>query len=256
MNLNINDIIKEYDDGKSPQEIADKYKTYSNKIRRIIKKYRPLRGRSEANRIALESGRKVHPTKGKTLSEEHKKKISETAAENWANISDEKYEKYVAKCRERWDNMSSDDKRKFNEAAHEAIRQSAKDGSKLERFIADELRKLGTSIIQHKTGLIANDKLEVDIYMPDITTCIEIDGPSHFFPIWGHDHLAKQIKADVQKAGLLLNAGYVIIRIKCISSHLSEKIKRDVIGKLLPILTAVRANKPKNQLDRFIEIEV
>jgi very-short-patch-repair endonuclease len=256
MKLDSNAIVKEYNEGKSPQELAEKYGTYSNKIRRILKKYVELRGRSEANKIAIESGRKEHPTKGKKLTEAHKTKISEAAANNWANISEEKYENYVLGCKERWNNMSSDEKQKLNDLAHDAIRLSAKEGSKLERFVVEQLKQLGTSVVTHKTGLIPNDKLEVDIYLPDIATCLEIDGPSHFFPIWGQEHLNKQIKADVQKAGLLLSAGFVLVRIKCLSNHLSEKTKRELIASLIPILTNIKNNRPKDSIDRFIEIEV
>lgn len=256
MHLNPIQIIDDYNNGMSPQEIADKFGTYPNKIRRIIKQHMPLRGRSEANKLALTRGRKTHPTKGKSLSKEHKEKISETIAKQWEEMSEEKYEKFVDGCRERWNNMSSEERQEFNKSAHEAIRKSAEFGSKLEHFVVEQLRLTGLQILTHKTGLIPNEKLEVDIYIPEISTCIEIDGPSHFFPIWGQDHLNKQIKADIQKAGLLLNAGYVVIRVKCTANHLSEKIKRDLINQLIPKLLVIKKKRPVNQFDRFIELEV
>lgn len=58
--MNVNDVVNEYVNGKSPQEIAEKYGTYSNKIRRILKKHVQLRSRSDANKQALDSGRKEH----------------------------------------------------------------------------------------------------------------------------------------------------------------------------------------------------
>lgn len=254
--MNVNDVVNEYVNGKSPQEIAEKYGTYSNKIRRILKKHVQLRSRSDANKQALDSGRKEHPTKGKTLSTEHKVKLSEASAKNWRELSDEKRTEYSDKCRERWNNMSEDDRKKMQELAHEAVRLSAKDGSKLERFVVEGLRSEKIVVVTHKTGLIVNDNLEVDIFLPDYAVVIEIDGPSHFFPIWGADKLAKQIKADTQKAGLLLNAGFVMIRIKCVSSYISEKIKRDIIFSLLDVLNKVKKNRPTDPIDRFIEIEV
>ncbi len=256
MQLNEVKILDDYNNGMSPQEIADRHGTYANKIRRIVKKYVPVRGRSEANKLALERGTKKHPTKGKTLSKEHKEKISETIAQQWNEMSEEKYEKYVDGCRERWNNMSVEDKQRLNEAANEGIRKSAELGSKLEHYVVEQIKLTGLSIDQHKKGLIPNDKLEVDIFLPDIATCIEIDGPSHFFPIWGQDHLNKQIKADIQKAGLLLNAGFVLIRVKCTANHISEKVKRDLINQLVPKLLMIKKKRPVNQLERFIELEV
>lgn len=256
MSLNEVKIIEDYNSGQSPQEIADKYGSYPNKIRRIIKKYQPLRGRSEANSNALTRGRKPHPTQGKKLSADHKVKISETISKKWEEMSEEKYEKYVDGCKDRWNNMSSDEKQKLNDAAHEAIRKSAENGSKLEHYVVEQLKLTGLNILTHASNLIPNDKLEVDIFIPELTMCIEIDGPSHFFPIWGQDHLNKQIKADIQKAGLLLNAGYVLIRIKCTANYLSEKVKRNLINQLIPKLLMVKKKRPANQLDRFIELEV
>lgn len=256
MSLNEVQILDDYSRGFSPQEIATKFGTYANKIRRILKKHVNLRSRGEANSIALRRGRKTHPTKGKKLSAEHKEKISNTIAQKWEDMSEEKYEKYVEGCKKRWNEMTDDEKQKFNEAAHDAIRLTAKEGSKLEKFVAEQVALTGLQVSVHRTGLISNEKLEVDIMLPDIATVIEIDGPSHFFPIWGQEHLNKQIKADIQKAGLLLNAGYVVIRIKCLSSHISEKLKRELLEKLLPVLLTVKKKRPVNQLERFIELEV
>ena len=43
---------------------------------------------------------------------------------------------------------------------------------------------------------------------------IEIDGPSHFLPVWGEDALKKNISYDQKKQGLILGRGLTLIRIK------------------------------------------
>ena len=54
----------------------------------------------------------------------------------------------------------------------------------------------------HKKGIVPNSNLEVDIYLPEMGAAIEIDGPSHFLPIWGEEALSKTIKSDNEKNGL------------------------------------------------------
>jgi intein-encoded DNA endonuclease-like protein len=63
------DIIKLYNSGNySTYELAEKFETYPNKIRRILRKNGiPLRSKSAAQKNALKKGRASHPTKGKTI---------------------------------------------------------------------------------------------------------------------------------------------------------------------------------------------
>ena len=43
---------------------------------------------------------------------------------------------------------------------------------------------------------------------------IEVDGPSHFAPVWGEQSLQRNIEYDKKKTGLILGKGYKLIRIK------------------------------------------
>ena len=56
-----------------------------------------------------------------------------------------------------------------------------------------------------------NENLEIDLFIPALKTAIEIDGPAHFLPIWGQQSLERHIRADAQKAGLLINRGFVVL---------------------------------------------
>jgi very-short-patch-repair endonuclease len=91
------------------------------------------------------------------------------------------------------------------EAATESIRKAGKEGSKLENFLLRKITDAGFKVDFHKKNLIPNEKLEIDLYVPECKTIIEIDGPSHFLPVWGDEKLQKQIKADLQKSGLILS---------------------------------------------------
>ena len=93
------------------------------------------------------------------------------------------------------------------------------------------------------------------MYIPSLKTIIEIDGPSHFLPIWGEEKLQKQIKSDDQKTGLVLSKGFVVLRVKNMLDFVSlaskEKLIKDVTEQLKII-----ANKFPAKSKRFIEIEL
>ena len=64
-NINEADVLKLYDENLSTYEIAEKYDTYPNKIRRIlIKNGKKPRTKSEAQKAAIATGKSVHPTEG------------------------------------------------------------------------------------------------------------------------------------------------------------------------------------------------
>jgi very-short-patch-repair endonuclease len=256
MQLPIDKIIEMFNNNKSTYEIAEYFKTYPNKIRRLLKKAGvQTRNHAEAQSSALKSGRTTHPTKGKPRTEKTKNAIGEKVYVYWKNLDQKKKEKWVEKCRERWNHLDAAAKEKIYINAGEGIRKAAKEGSILEKFLLNFLREAGYDVIFHKTGLVINDKLEVDLFCPALKTVIEIDGPSHFLPIWGEDKLKQVINADSHKSGLLLAEGYVIIRIKYMVKKLSQKRKRDLGNNILTILNEINNNFPKLE-NRFIEIEV
>ena len=250
-------ILKMYnDEDKSTYEIAEALDTYPNRIRRsLLKLGVELKSKSVAQKNALKSGRHVHPTKGKKHSQETKNKISESIYQYWSELSEEDYEKRVEKSRDQWNNMSEAEKDRFHKSAQEGIRKASKEGSKIERYVMESLRADGYQVIFHKKGLIMDQNLELDLFIPELNTAIEIDGPTHFFPIWGEDSLKRHQAADAHKAGLLLRGGYVLIRVKNITKTLTNKHKRDLYAVLVPVLEAIKKEFPPKG-KRFMELEV
>jgi very-short-patch-repair endonuclease len=254
--LDINDILDMYDKDASTYVIAEKYNTYPNKIRRLLIKYgRKLNDRSTAQKKALETGRIEHPTKGKKRSDSTKEKISESVYKKWQTMSDQDKQSRIDKAKEQWNNMSELERESLRKSAAEAVRKASKEGSKMENFLLDKLTMAGYDVIFHKTGLIPSENLEIDLFLPALNVAIEIDGPSHFLPIWGEENLQKHISADAHKSGLLLSSGFVIVRIKHLTKNLSEKHKRNVLEKLLIILQNI-SNKFPTKHKRYIELEV
>lgn len=243
------------EDQLSTYQIAKKLNTYPNKIRRIlIKNNIQLKDKSEAQKNALSNGNSVIPTQGKKRTHAEKLKISKALKDRWSKIDESKYNKIVENAKCRWNGMSEQEKNNINQLAIKAIQRAGKEGSKLEKFIKHELSLAGFHVEIHKKNLIPNQNLEIDIYIPQLKTVIEIDGPSHFFPIWGEEKLQKQIKADQNKTGLILSKGFAIIRVKHMSDSICLIDRHKLKDKLIDMLHEFEGKFPSKS-KRYIEIE-
>tara|TARA_R100000008_G_C3581249_1_gene168657 strand:- start:5 stop:793 length:789 start_codon:yes stop_codon:yes gene_type:complete len=249
-------IIDQYTNHKkSTYEIAQELKTYPNKIRRALNTLGvDLRDKSKAQTIAIQNGRHEHPTKGKKRTEAEKVAISNGMATYWDEMEESERERRSKLSKKQWEEMSDEDKANLRRLAAEAVRKASKEGSKIEKFILEGLTKAGYDVIFHKRGLVANDKLEVDLFIPSLRTAIEIDGPAHFLPIWGQKNLEKHIKADAQKSGLLINRGFVVLRVKNITRNLSQKKMRETLTGVVEQLEKIEKKFPP-PTKRLIEIE-
>jgi very-short-patch-repair endonuclease len=167
-------------------------------------------------------------------------------------LDDKEKERRSLESKKRWHNMSKDKQLEIRSKATEAIRTSAVEGSKMEKHIADKIRDLGYKVELHKK-IIPKENLEVDLYIPELNTIIEVDGPSHFYPIWGQEKLEKQINADLRKSGALLSKGFAILRVKsCGEESLAEKTRLTNI--VLEKIKDIGYNFPVRS-KRFIEVE-
>ena len=249
-------IIDMYNEGKSTYEIAKILGTYANKIRRILIKHGiEMKSKSEAQKNAIDRGVSSTPTKGKKRTYDEKVKISEGLRRMWENMDDLTYEKYVERARDKWNEMTQLQKTNMIQSALDGIRTAGKEGSKLEKFLLKELTKNGHVVEFHKKNLIANQNLEIDMYIPAFKTIIEIDGPSHFLPIWGEEKLQKQIKADSAKTGLILSKGFVIIRIKSMKDKVSLDAREKLKDRVLKIFENFEDYFPTTR-ERYIEVEI
>lgn len=237
----------------SHQQIADKFSTYGPKICREMRRLKiPTRSKAAAQTLALSGGRSIHPTRGKKRSTTEKIKIGNAVSLKWKNLTQEEYEQRRKQSQERWENLPDHTKQNIHKAANLALRKTAKDGSKLEHFVCSELKVLGYVVEFHKEHLLLNERLHLDIFLPKIKTAIEIDGPSHFLPMWGEEALQKTQKADREKAGLLLTAGCCLVRIKS-PKFLSAKYKRELLEKLTNVLANIEKS-PQSTENRYITL--
>jgi very-short-patch-repair endonuclease len=242
--------------GLSLQNIADDLGTNRQRVRRaLIKQGIATRSKSDAQKAALQSGRAIHPTEGTERPEEVRMRIAESVAKDWANADEATLKARSDKAKTQWQNMPQQEREALLKSARDAVRLTAKEGSQVEKFLRDGLTKANYNVQYHVVGLIPNNRLEVDLFLPEISTAIEVDGPSHFLPIWGEDKLQRNIQADLQKTGLLLAQGLVIVRVKQTSSNVSSLLKRKILASVHNAVKQIEQKFPaKNK--RLIELEV
>jgi hypothetical protein len=250
-------IIEKYyiKDKKSLSDIAHMYQTYANKIRRDAIRFNlKLRDKSEAQKNALRSGAHKHPTKGTQRSDNTKTKIGKALINTWNALDDDKKTERRKKAKIAWECKTEDEKAMLLRKANLAVRETSKAGSKLEKFILKELIFYGWETEFHKEQTLSNTKLQIDIYLPSISTAIEVDGPSHFLPVWGEDALIKNQNYDIKKTGLILGKGMFLIRIKQ-SKDFSPTRAKLICEQLHQILMDIKNSKTNNQYkNRTIEI--
>jgi len=233
--------------------IAEDMDTYPNKLRREAKRLGvDSRNKSDAQKIALKDGRSTHPTEGKEHDERTKIMISESQGKVWDSLTDKERLIRSEKAKNAWDRRSEKDKRSIILKGSEAIRKASKEGSKLEKFILSELVNRKYRVQFHREHWLKNARLETDLYIEDLLTVIEVDGPSHFSPIWGEENLLKNQRSDLEKTALILEQGMVLIRIKQ-TKRSSNRYFREILNSLIEVLDRIEDKFPKES-KRYIEL--
>ena len=233
-------------------DIADKFKTYSNKIRRLAKKLDfKIRDRSSAQALALKLGRAAHPTEGKERPIEVKKSIGKKIQNYWENLTPDELEERSKISKENWDKLSDTEKEYMHQLATKARLETAKHGSKLERAILEKLVEKGYKVDFHKEHSLLNEKLQLDLFIPALNVAIEIDGPTHFQDIWGEEYLKRTKKTDFEKDGYVLNTGCIMVRIKQ-KKDISLMLIEDLSEKLYKLLEEIKAKYPPVGSRKFI----
>ena len=206
--------------------------------------------RAEMIKAKYDSGDTKPARLGQTLSKETCEKISSGIHENWVKNPNGR-QLAREKTKERWNNLSKSERDDLLRRAGDGIRKASKEGSKLEHLLAAALQEHGFVNIQHKTGVLPNQDLEFDLYIREIATIIEVDGPTHYNPIWGADRLAKQQRSDAEKAGMAINYKFNFIRLKQ-TRNLTKFYVKELTDKLIEAVKNIKQNKSKAL---YLEIE-
>lgn len=248
-------LIKEYEiNQKSFKTIAEAYGTYANKVRRDAVKYKiNIRDKSEAQKNALDKGVATHPTEGKERPSEIKNKIGLSVMKSWEDLDTAELSKRKENARKNWESLSDDTKSNILKKANSGVREASKTGSRLEKYLLKHLLQDGYRVDFHKEHILANTKLQIDLFLPTLNVAIEVDGLSHFEPVWGEDTLQKNKGYDNKKTGLILGKGLVLIRIKQLRDFSTSRASL-LYDKLTKLLTSIEEKFPDKD-NRNLEIE-
>ena len=217
-------------------QIAKLGNTYQNRVLRDGRKLGfASRDRSDAQKLALEKGISIHPTDGKKRDKEVVDRIGKKIAENWANLSEAELKERSETSKQAWAKKSPSEVKEMQTKAARAIRQASIEGSKLEKAVHAGLIKAGYRVQFHKEHFLRNERLQLDLFLPEKNIAIEIDGPLHFEDIWGEERLHKSKKRDRLKDGLISSVGLILIRVKQLknmSNAYGERTTEQIVEKI------------------------
>ena len=245
------DVLQKHyiNENKSFQDIANLYDTYPNRVRRDAKKFGiKVRTKSEAQKNALKTGKHKHPTKGTIRSDETKEKIGMSVMDSWDNMSKSELKRRSELAKLNWEKLPEEVKQNRLQNANIAVRETSKLGSKLEKFLLENLLNNGVRVEPHKEQILSNTKLHIDLFLPKLNIAIEVDGPSHFEPVWGEEALKRNQDYDSKKTGLLIGKGINLIRVKQ-KKDFSRSRAKVIFGRLMEAIADI-----KNQGKNYIEI--
>lgn len=204
---------KEYvNTDKSVRQIAKEQGTYASKIYRELKSLGiEIKTKSEVQKDRL---KKIpHPTAGKKRSDEDKRKIGEGVSNNWQTLTPEEVKERIKGNLLDFSTLPKHKQDEIRKKAHKKIKEAAKSGSKIEKFFHERLIEAGHLTDVHKE-LPLKEKLIVDILLIAHDIIVEVDGVSHYEPIWGEEKLVQQQNADREKNGILMSCGYTVVRFR------------------------------------------
>lgn len=139
---------------------------------------------------------------------------------------------------------------------HHVLVPTGRNKSRAETILSDMIRACFPTLeVQQNVRTLLTNGLEIDIYLPQCKLAIELNGPTHYVPIYGHDALEKTQSKDRIKQRELQNnkIGFLIIDISqlknvkqttgFLSKHYQECVK-PLIEERLGINGPVVGNAP------------
>lgn len=197
------------------------------------------RSHSDAQKLALASGT-PHPTKGKTHSDETKQKIADGMYDAWKNDIDKADRS--EKSKEAWKRLDHTKRKEIKHKAAVAIRDASINGSKLERYFLENLSKFGFKASFHHEKTLGGTRLQVDMMIQDMGIAMEINGLSHYSPIWGDKSYNRTKNADNTKRALLLNNGFTLINIKNTKASSNKRFQM-LLAELVDLLNKIKSRE-------------
>jgi very-short-patch-repair endonuclease len=232
-NLDMNEVKRLIEvDRLSTYEVAEKMGCNQSHIVRMIAKWNKSnpssqikkRSKSEAQLNYIKKTG-THQRTGTTHSDETKESISDKMREFYESeegvaakevISEHKQQEWAEKTEaERADILAE-----LKVANRNKVQ--SKTGSNFENFLAEQLTENGYQVEQRTKRWTPGNKFHVDIALPNEKIIIEVDGPTHWEPIYGDVELKKVQIKDSMKDGVLISNGWNILRVQDSSGSMTR----------------------------------
>ncbi len=230
---------------KSTSAIAKEFGTYPMTIRRALKKHGlPIRDKSAAQKNNLEVN--GSPLTGRKRSEDEKIRISMGLQKLWEDMTPEQ-EAEAREVRrkigkESWLNKTDKEKKESVKNMRVGNRKKVGLGSKNENLIAEMLSNFGFKVVQRSRDYTPARRFEIDIAIPKEKIALEWDGPNHFHPIYGEEHLQAVRTKDGIKNQFLTGAGWTVIRVRDHSTSSTLAFCRRTADKVIDCIKNGKRN--------------
>jgi hypothetical protein len=230
--------------GRSLNDIANEWDVYPQSVKRELLHYGiPIRPPGEAAKLAADQGRMKPPPQ---LPWTDERRIAHSAiARAQAQAKPEGLARAREAARTRWAELSEEEREARRAEMHAEYRQTGRRGSKLEHYLHAELAARGEAVQMHAEYLAPGwPPLQVDLLLPKRLVAIEIDGPTHFEPIFGEEKLEQVRGADRTKDGALRAQGYTVVRVRSPRGvKFSLGRAAALLSRLLTVLQCVRGGE-------------
>lgn len=243
-----------YIDGDySAKDIVVKFAlSYPNVVYRALRHHGlPRKHRSTAQSDYLRKNPEKHPTAGKERTLDEKKRIGLSMHHYWKDISEDTFQARIDKSREMWYNIPEATRKRWLDKSHASLRESAKSGSKFEKYLLAALLANNFKVQPHKKFLFENSEMSVDAFLPLEGICVEVNGVSHYLPVWGEEALEKTIQRDLLKTQQLLAEGYSVVIIQNENGYHSTTVMEKVAHGLIKLIKEV-VKRPNNTLTELV----
>jgi very-short-patch-repair endonuclease len=159
----------------------------------------------------------THQREGTTHSDGTKDAISDKMREFYESEEGEAAKDKIREFRQQeWAEKTDAEKTAILEdlkSANRAKMQSG-EGSNFENYLAEQLTEAGYAPDQRTKAWTPGNKFHVDIALPNEKIIIEVDGPTHWAPIYGEAELQKVKDKDARKDMVLHANGWDVLRVQ------------------------------------------
>ena len=186
------------------KEIAELVGCAESTVKHRLKQLGIVIPRKQAAKFHAERGRYRNPYKGKKRPKEHCERVSLGLEQYYSGLTDEQRKQRIQKALDYWRGLDYNTKRAKLQQMGMGWYKALQDGSLPEHIFYDRVLQKGIKAI-HQYDIVPARKYKADIFLPEYSLDIEVDGPKHFKP--------SAIIRDTERDGQVNAMGIRVVRL-------------------------------------------